>query len=157
VIRIQKIYEKITNPKKVIPEFQFKVLGARKNDYINKILVDMKKKSFSQFPVYDQNEFVCELITNNTISRWLSTQIEENGTIVIENVKIEDLISEIEFKENYKFIPSNTSIYEAYNYFINQINRKKRNLDVLFITKSGKQNEKLLGLITIEDIANLVI
>jgi predicted transcriptional regulator len=157
VTRIQEIHEKITNPKKVIPEFQFKVLGARKNDYINKILVDMKKESFSQFPVYDENEFVCEVITNNTISRWLSSQIEENGTVLIEYIKIENLISEIEFKENYRFIPRNTSIYEAYDLFINQINRKKRNLDVLFITNSGKQNEKLLGLITIEDIANLVI
>jgi predicted transcriptional regulator len=156
VSRISELFDKISNPKKVIPAFQFQVLGAKKNEFINEILVEMKKHSFSQFPVFDDHENVCELINNNTISRWLSSQLEEDGTIIIENVKVADLISEIEFKENYKFVSRNTSIYEAYDLFINQINKKQRNLDVIFITHSGKIDEKLLGLITIEDIANLV-
>ena len=156
VLRISELYENITNPKKVIPKFQFKVLGAKKEEFINDILIEMKKESFSQFPVFDENGFVCELINNNTISRWLSSQLEKNGTIIIENVKVGDLIPEIEFKENYKFVSRNTSIYEAYDLFINQINKKQRNLDVIFITQNGKPTEKLFGLITIEDIANLI-
>lgn len=156
VLRIAELYEIISNPKKVIPEFQFKVLGAKKEDFINYILIEMKTQSFSQFPIFDENGSVYELINNNTISRWLSSQLEENGTIIIDNVKIIDLIPEIEFKGNYKFVSRNTSIYEAYDLFINQINNKQRNLDVLFITHSGRTDEKILGLITIEDIANLV-
>ena len=115
----------------------------------------MTKKSFSQFPVFDDNNDVCELINNNTISRWLSFQLEDNGTIVIDNVKVADLLTKIEFRENYLFVSRNTSIYEAYDLFIKQINKKERNLDALFITHSGKKNEKILGLITIEDIAGL--
>ena len=156
VFRISELYKNITNPKKVIPEFQFEVLGAKKMDFINDILIEMKKKSFSQFPIFDENGFVCELINNNTISRWLSSQLDENGTIIIDNVKVVDLMPEIEFKENYKFISRNTSIYEAYDLFINQISKKQRNLDVIFITQNGKLTEKLLGLITIEDIASLI-
>lgn len=156
VLRIKEIYEKIQNPKKVIPEFQFKVLGAQKNDYINGILKEMKNNSFSQFPVFDENGCVCELINTNTISRWLSSQLEENGTIMIDNVRVVDLIPEIEFKNNYKFVSKGTSIYEAYDLFIKQINTKRRNLDVLFISENGTTHETLLGLITIEDIANLV-
>jgi len=156
VLRITALHEIITNPKKVIPEFQFKVLGAKKEEFINDILLEMKKASFSQFPVFDENENVLELINNNTVSRWLSSKIEENGTIIIENIKVADLLIEIEFNKNYKFISRNTSIYEAYDLFINHINKQKRNLDCLFITHTGKSNEKLLGLITIEDIANLV-
>jgi predicted transcriptional regulator len=156
VSRISELFDKISNPKKVIPEFQFQVLGAKKNDFINEILVEMKKQSFSQFPVFDDKENVCELINNNTISRWLSSQLDEDGTIIIDNVKVADLLIEIEFKENYKFVSRNTSIYEAYDLFIKQINKEQRNLDVLFITHSGKIDEKLLGLITIEDIASLV-
>lgn len=156
VLRITAIHASITNPERVVPKFQFEVLGARKSDYINDILIVMKKMSFSQFPVVDDSGAVCELINNNTISRWLSSQLEENGTIIMEHVKVEDLIQEIEFKENYKFVSRHTSIYEAYDLFINQINEKQRNLDVLFITQNGKPSEKLLGLITIEDIAPLV-
>lgn len=156
VLRISELYDKISNPKKVIPEFQFSVLGAKKEEFINDIIVKMKKSSFSQFPVFDDNENVCELINNNTISRWLSSKMEENGTVMIDNVKVGDLLPEIEFSKNYKFVARNTSIYEAYDLFIRQINKKQRNLDCLFITHSGKTNEKILGLITIEDIANLV-
>lgn len=155
-LRISVLYDKISKPKKVIPKFQFPVLGAKKNDFINEIIVKMNKQSFSQFPVFDDNENVCELINNNTISRWLSSQLDENGTIIIENIKIADLLSEIEFEKNYKFVSRNTSIYEAYDLFINHINQKQRNLDAIFITEYGKIGEKLLGLITIEDIANLV-
>lgn len=156
VHRIIDLYERITNPKKVIPEFQFDVLGASENEFINDILIEMRKNSFSQFPVFNSNNEVIELINTNTISRWLSNHMEENGTIIIDNVKIKDLIPEIEFKENYNFITRNASIYEVYDLFINQINTKNRNLDVLFITHSGKPNERLLGLITIEDIANMI-
>jgi len=154
VLRITELHLEITNPKKVIPEFQFTVLGTKKEDYINDILIEMKKQSFSQFPVFDDENYVYELINNNTISRWLSSKLEENGTIIIDNVRVKDLILEIEFEQNFKFISRDTSIYEAYDMFIEQINKKNRNLDVLFITNSGKRTESILGLITIEDIAN---
>jgi predicted transcriptional regulator len=156
VFKIKELHEKITNPKKVIPEFQFEVLGARENDFVNDILIKMRNKSFSQFPVFNLENNVIELINTNTISRWLSIKLEENGTIMTENIKVADLINEIEFQKNYKFISRNTSVYEAYDLFINQINTKNRNLDVLFITNSGKETEKLLGLITIEDIATKI-
>jgi predicted transcriptional regulator len=156
VIRIKELYEQITNPKKVMPLFDFKVLGARKKDYINDILDEMKQKSFSQFPVYDEDGRVIELINTNTIARWLSAKLYDNGAVLIDEVKVEDLISEIEFKKNYKFISRNISVYDAYELFIDQIIKKGRNLDVLFITHSGKESEKLLGLITIEDIAHVV-
>jgi predicted transcriptional regulator len=156
VDRIEVLYLTISNPKKVIPEFQFEVLGAKEDDFINDILIKLKKHSFSQFPVFDSNNQVCELINTNTISRWLSSKLEDNGTIIIDNIKVKDFLSEIEFTNNYKFISRNTSIYEAYDMFNSQINTKKRNLDVLFITNSGNIKEKLLGLITIEDIANLI-
>ena len=156
VLRFNEIYQMITNPKKVIPTFQFDVVGAHKDDYINNILKKMKRKSFSQFPVFDSNQTIIELINNNTISRWLASEIDENGTIIIDGVTVEKLIPEIELKGNYKFISRNTSIYEAYDLFLNHINEKERNLDVLFITHNGRETEKLLGLITISDLAPLI-
>jgi len=156
VERIKNIYEIISKPNKVFPEFKFDVLGANEEDFINNILIEMNKKSFSQFPVFDNNHNIIELINTNSISRWLSLQLEEKGTILIEKVKIKDFIPHIEFKKNYKFISKDNSIYDAYYLFINQINKKNRNLDVLFITENGKEQEGLLGLITIEDIANRI-
>lgn len=153
VERFNEIYEMINNPKKVIPTFQFEVLGAHEDDYINNILNEMKQKSFSQFPVLSSNGTIIELINNNTISRWLASKIDENGEIIIDGVTVEELIPEIEFKCNYRFISRETSIYKAYDLFLKHIKEEGRNLDVLFITHNGRETEKLLGLITISDLA----
>lgn len=151
----ESIYIKISAPLKVIPKFQFLVHGINEEDKIDDILKIMRIGSFSQFPVYDKEGYVKELISTNTISRWLAKNIE-NGDIVIESPKAQNLLSSIEFKQNYKFISKDSDIYTAYQYFIDQIEKYNRNLDVLFITNSGKREEKLLGLITIEDIAAIV-
>lgn len=155
VQKLKVLCEQITKPKKVIPEFQTEVLGEKIDAFINDIFTKMTQLSFSQFPVFDRNDRICEIINTNTITRWLSSNLETNGTIVIENVKVSDLISKIEHKQNYKFIHREASIYEAYEIFINQINSGK-NLDAIFITNSGKVSEKVLGIITIEDIANKI-
>lgn len=154
VEELEKIFDKISNPKKVIPLFQFPVIGEDMENQLNSILKEMKIKSFSQFPIFDSNRKVIEIINTNTISRWLSSQMENNFTF--NSVKVKDLISDIEFKNNYKFVSKDISIYDAYNFFIDHINTYNRNLDVLFITHSGNSNEKLLGLITIEDIASKI-
>ena len=155
VSRIKEIHQLITNPPLVFPKFKFEVLGAESDDYLNSILMEMNEKSFSQFPVYE-NGIVKELINTNTISRWLFSKLEEYGNILSVESKVADLINHIEFKNNYKFIPKKTNVFEAFDKFKNQIKNEKRNLDVLFITENGKQNEKVEGLITIEDIAEFV-
>ncbi|THH34587.1 CBS domain-containing protein [Neolewinella litorea] len=157
VREIEKIYNQLSNPKKVIPTFQFDVLGARKDEYINDILIEMKRWSFSQFPVLDENGSVIELINTNTIARWLSSQVEDNGTVIIDEVKVEDFLSEIESPKNYEFISRDTSVFEAYEIFTTHVEKSNRRLDVLFITQSGKPTETLLGLATIEDVASEVI
>lgn len=151
----ETILKKIITPIKVIPTFAFEVFGAKLNDYLDDILNKMHKFSFSQFPVYNENGGVLELVNSNTISRWLSKQITKDG-IIVDRPIINDLIPEIEFKQNYKFVDKDCDLYTAYGMFITQIETKNRNLDVIFITHNGKEHENLLGLITIEDIANKV-
>lgn len=153
VERIRKLYEEITAPPKVFPKFCCNVLGAREEDYINEILIKMKENSFSQFPVYNEQDAVVELINSNTIARWLSNNLDKRGGVLAVNVKVKDLIPEIEHTKNYGFIKKQASIYHAYDMFIECIQKKKRNLDALFITENGKSNKSIIGLITIQDIA----
>lgn len=151
VEKFDALLNKLQNPKKVIPQFQFEIIGRHSNDKLDEILKIMKEMSFSQFPVFDDNNKVIEIINTNTISRWVGRNIV-NDEIIVENPKIKELLNDIEYKKNYKFISRDANIYTAYSLFINQIEKEKRNLDVIFITNSGREEEKLLGLITIEDI-----
>lgn len=149
------LLNKLQSPKKVIPLFQFEVIGRNNNDKLDSMLKIMKEKSYSQFPVFDLNNKVIEIINTNTISRWLGRNIVNND-IIVENPMIQELLEDIEFKKNYKFIACDADIYTAYKLFIKQIEQENRNLDAIFITKSGRDDEKLLGLITIEDIATKI-
>jgi len=71
----------------------------------------------------------------------LSKKVEKNGTIIIDEVKIKDLLPFIEFTDNYMFVSRKTNVYEAYSYFVRFIEKKNRNIDAIFITDSGKKNE----------------
>lgn len=156
VARIEEIYKKLTDPEKVYPAFKMKVVGAYKEDYINGILIEMKNRMISQFPVFDKHGYVVELISTNTISHWLAGKLKENGSITVKDVRVGDLILEIEHRNNYKFISKEASIYDAFDLFMEHIEKKKRNLDAIFITESGKGTEKPIGMITIKDIAGKV-
>jgi len=154
VKRIKIISDYILNPIKVIPTFQLQVFTAHLNEYLNPILYKMGNLSFSQAPIIDNEGKLIEIITTNTISRWLSSNLEENGTLLVENIKVKDLISHIEYKNNYRFLNRDASIYDAYQLFVDSFKNNKCYLDAVFLTNSGKEHEKLLGLITINDIAN---
>ena len=154
VNRIKTIAEHILNPKKVIPTFQFEVFSAHFNEYINPIVHKMGEFSFSQAPIIDDQGKIIEIITTNTIARWLSSCLESNGTLLLENVKVKDLIPYIENAKNYCFLNRDASIYDAYQLFVESFKRNKCYLDTIFLTNSGNQYEKILGLITINDIAN---
>lgn len=153
VTNLKKIYEQITKPKRVIPTFQMDIIGAKEDEFINDILKSIRDYSFSQFPVFNDANEVIEVINTNTIARWVANKLTEDGGGLIVDAKVKDFIDDIEFEYNYKFMPRNATIYDAYYHFIDTIKEKKHNLDVLFITHSGKPTEKLLGMITIEDIA----
>lgn len=75
---------------------------------------------------------------------------------MIENVQVKDFMGEIEHPHNYRFISRNSSIYDAYSCFTDEIDKQGKNLDVLFITENGKATEAIMGLVTVEDVAGEV-
>ena len=123
------------------------------DDSLKELLLKINESSFSQFPVYDDNNKIIEIVNTNTIARWLSTSIDDNGSLLLIETKVKDLIPSIEYRNNYKFIKRDATIYDAYDMFIDCINSNKRNLDAIFITQNGTARESILGLITIEDFA----
>lgn len=157
VEQLKVICGQVINPTKVIPKYQFEVFSAIEADSICSALKQMKAQQFSQFPVLDKEGGVIELITSNTISRWLSSQFETEGGILAEDARVGDLLCHIEFSDNYAFLSRNADVYLAADMFLNHIDTYKRNLDCIFITQHGKSNQSLLGLITIEDIAAFIL
>lgn len=156
VDRIEKIFEELTNPEKIAPKFEFKVIGTNEEEELGALLKLMKQRSISQVPVYDEKRRVKELLNTNTIARWLAKQINGEEGVVVGTTKIKELIPEIEHRKNYQFVAKKSTIYEAYDIFVDHIHRQKRNPDALFITEKGRPDEKILGMLTIQDIADKI-
>jgi predicted transcriptional regulator len=149
---LQRILEEFKNPKRVIPKFQFDVFSVRSETPLITLLTEMKEKDFSQAPILDDSGNIIEMISTNTISRWLFGEYK-NQLIDLTEAKISDLIPYIETKENYSLISRNTTIYEATEIYLKKSKEKKSKLDCMIITHSGKLGEKLMGIVCIEDIA----
>ena len=120
------------------------------------LLTEIKEKDFSQAPILDEEENVIEVISTNTISRWLFDQVK-NEKVILPEVKISELIPYTETAGNYSLISRKTKVYEAAEFYLSKSKEMKSQLDCMIITHSGKVGEKLMGLMFIENIAEYLM
>jgi predicted transcriptional regulator len=152
VQKMEFIEKEISKPKKAIPLFQSEVTTFQANDTLEDLLKSIDENRFSQFPVYNDNEFV-GLITEGGITRWLS-HVRHKDVISFSEVMLQDIIAYEEVGNNYRFVSRETNIYEIKEIFLQQFEEKQTKLNALLITQHGKPNEALLGIITAWDIIN---
>jgi len=73
---IEKIENEIAKPKKVIAYFKKDVQTFKFEDTLSNVLTVMKEQAFSEFPVYEKEEFR-GLLTEKGITNYLANQVEE--------------------------------------------------------------------------------
>lgn len=143
---IEKIYQAITNPPKAYDIAQKSVVSFQKSDSLADVLETVREKRYTQFPVYEGNNFE-GLLTENGVTFWLADKVDED-LFSVKETKIAEILDKDEKNNNYKFISRNKNIYEVQNYFNNH------EIEALFVTDSGKEQQKILGIITSWDILN---
>lgn len=153
---INKIVEELKNPIRVIPIFQCEVFSIQTNDSLKNLLEKMKELNISQVPVMGEKGNIIEIVSTNTISRWLYNEFK-NDIVELSTYTISDLLPHIEVLENYSFISRNTSIYEASEIYLKKSQELKSQVDCLIITENGKSTEKMLGIVCIEDMAKFLV
>lgn len=152
VERMEKIEEKLTAPELVVPTFTKKMCQINGQDTLSDVLQVIRETAFSQFPVYHNNKFI-GLLTDKAITHWLARHANGSSSDLFQTAII-DVIKGDERAQNYKFISQSMTIYQAEHYFLEQIKQTKR-LDALLITKHGKPEETLLGMITTKDLIEI--
>jgi len=149
IAEIEKIKNELFNPPLVKT---FPVRSVKRGDNINALLSVVQGHNYSQVPLVDENEHVLEILNTNTIARWLAAHVKKD-VISLEETKVDDLQEYIEYPNNYSFISQSANLYEAANMFQKFATENKHNLDALFVTQAGRQNQKLTGIVCIEDVA----
>lgn len=153
VQNIEKIAHDLIQPVKIIPKYRSDVKCFDIEDSLATVLIEVKSRGYSQFPIYENTQFT-GLLTENGIANWLSRSINED-LVSISETKVKDVIEFEEMTNHYDFVSRNTSVFEAKEKFLNHLEKGAVKLDALLITEHGKKSESLLGIITPWDILEI--
>lgn len=151
VERIEKIAEMFESPERVIPKFKREV---KKVDLYDNIAVPLRliRNGYSQFPVYNGGRFM-GLLSDKCIAKWLAHFIEEDIQSIYK-VKVEEILKyDGSGGRNVRFIHKDTTVYNALSIF-SQFRNKNIQVEAILITRNGKTDENLLGIITPRDIVD---
>lgn len=146
---IEHIEKLLSQPVTVGTSFARKVYTFQSNNTLSEVLRKVRDENFKHIPVYNNEEFL-GLITASGIMRWLAATVEEE-TISREITTMDDILKYEKNGNTYRFIASNTSVYEAEEIFKTSVLSGQK-LEALLITRSGKENEPLTGIITPIDL-----
>ena len=140
-------------PVRVYPFFKTDVFSVRLEDSIGKAIKIMYENSFSQLPIFKDQKFY-DLLTNNTISRWLGACADDD-LFSLDDTEVSQVLEYTENPDNYFFLNSNAHLSEAMEKFQYFETLGKR-LDAILITENGSPVEPLLGIITSSDISKIL-
>jgi predicted transcriptional regulator len=136
----------------VFEKFKCPVQFVRIDDGLDECLKIIKMYSISQIPIVNQSNDILEMLSTNTISRWLSDNFQIQGGVLAESTTISNLLPFIEYKQNYKVISRDTKLHSVYDAFYEHSINKDYKLDGMIITQNGRSNESMLGIVCLEDI-----
>ena len=155
VKRYQDILNRLKNPPTALDistkakDMFFAHLNMRLIDCIKK----MHDKNFSYIPVCADYKLLGVLSGDS-----IFTYMRRNATISIhEDFKISDLGDSIKnhIDERYCFVSKDMPLNEVTNMYINDIKDGKR-LGAVFVTKTGHDSEKILGMISAWDLIDFI-
>ena len=134
---------RLVAPERVIPRFAKSVVTISPADTLTRVLREIARRDFSQFPVYEQSRFK-GLLTENGITRWLAKHIQRTFSLVdLEEAYVFELLREEEQRNNYHFVDKSFPVEEARRMF-----REREQLEAVLITERGQRAEPPLGLVT---------
>jgi CBS domain-containing protein len=112
----------------------------------------MDKNTFTHVPII-QNDKMVGIFSENTL---LSYLVDSGETIITKDMTISDLRQFLPLSahrgEVFAFLPRKVLLAQVYEEF-NKAIKKRERIGMLFITEHGREEEKLLGIITAWDLA----
>ena len=127
---------------------------ASTDDNVLKVVKKMSNNVFTHVPIIKNGQMV-GVFSENTLLSYLS---DKGELLCTDDMKIYEFSDYIDLDghagEVFIFLSRDTPLKEVYREFDNAVKKQIR-IGAIFITQSGKKTEKILGLITPWDVANI--
>ena len=154
-IKLKTIIDEIKNPPAI---YNSKICVKRQNMYcrtiddtIEETIKVMIEKVYTHIPIFENDKLV-GVFSENTL---LDIVNKESGIVINKDTRFKEIQEYLKIEnhssEEFKFISRNKNIYDIEDIFKDYFTRNKR-LGCVYITENGKENEKILGMLTAWDI-----
>ncbi len=148
--KLDEVIEEIKHPYKVYDKATKNIYSANLNDNVRKVMLEMINKNYTHIPVYNNNRLVgifSEGVLFNYLYKNEIVEIDENTLFS----DIIDFISLNNSKEIIKFVDRNKLYDDVCLEFIHEF-KKGSKLSCVLVTQNGKEQEKVIGILTAWDI-----
>jgi len=153
--KLEKIKDKVYSPPKVDGFLNNDITYRHKNSSIIETIQIMKENNFSQIPIVDSDEKYYDLLTTNTVARWIGDLDDEGGgRLIMNDTSVEDILEYKEDEEVCEFIDKHAKLSDVIEEY-NKIVSEGKKFSGFLITESGKKDQQLLGIITGWDIPEI--
>jgi CBS domain-containing protein len=109
----------------------------------------MAAHDFSQLPVTREDRLE-NLLTANTLARWLGSQTEQD-ILSLKETPVAEVLQHAEDAETWRPVGRSATLFDVLEAF-GRTQEKGKRLAALIITQNGKRGEKPLGIITAWDL-----
>jgi CBS domain-containing protein len=132
-----------------------KVQQADLDHTIGETMEHMRTSGFSKMPVIKDGQLI-GVFTERALYYYLSLP---GMTQVSRDQRIKDLLEAIDLDGNpapyFDYLPKRADVYQALAKFRRGIQEKNK-LGMLFVTQSGHKDERILGIMTLADLAEIM-
>lgn len=153
--KLRTLCQRMISPPTALNMATQNVFSCDLADNISDVIGEMKKNLFTHVPAYKNEEFA-GVVTESAIIYWLASKADAGGDgfITTEN-SIADMMEFIQHDSSeHKFVARHRSAFEVEEEFLAHIEQGKR-LGAVFVTETGHNSEKLLGIITAWDLPRI--
>ncbi|NBI18463.1 CBS domain-containing protein [Neglecta sp. X4] len=126
------------------------VMKASTHQKVMRVMEVMDKNGFSHIPVMNNGTFL-GVFSSGVIMRYLLGSRGEGITPDTTIGDLRDYISVEKHAENYEFVAKDTS-YLTVREMFEKVKGRNQRVSVIFITEQGRQDQKLLGVLTPWDV-----
>ena len=154
---ITKLYQQLIDPPKALDLAAKPVYSCTTGDKLETVITQMKQHFYSMVPVYHDGHFV-GVLSDHSVVLWLGGL--SDGHILNLGEKTVGHLQEYFGHQDdkfsgYRFISPQTDVYTIRDFFMSFTSEKKR-LGAVFITKSGNEQDDIIGIITAWDMSKIV-
>lgn len=129
------------------------VFSASLSEMVHDVVEKMLEKIFSHVPVLDVDDRVIGVFSESTMLEMSKAGVKCDNATAMQDI-VSFLPLEKHKAEVFRFVPKNDPISHL-RYLCAKALEKHERIGMVFVTENGKQDEPLLGILTVWDIAGV--